>query len=164
MSVRACFSCGKPLKQKTLPGGKSAWVCKSPICPAYGEAAQDARGRPRVIRHAISPSSPAQRAATLRKNSVVSGEWPCDPAHLWPRGKGGCDDPLCTVPLTRPEHRAFDDGELDILPHLLAAGCVAELCHALEHARGDLVGLLNRLTGERWVPEEARRRTTRRAA
>lgn len=103
-------------------------------------------------RRAISPASPAQRDKADAA-SIISGEYGCDPAHIWPRGLGGCDSPLCVVPLTRAEHRAYDDGRLDLLPHLIAHGLVAELAHALEHARGDLIGLLNQITGERWAPE-----------
>jgi hypothetical protein len=57
------------------------------------------------------------------------------------------------VPLTRAEHEAYDRGELDLLPYLLAHGLVAELQHALGHARADLLGLLNLITGERFAPE-----------
>jgi DNA modification methylase len=87
--------------------------------------------------------------------SIVSGEHGCEPAHVFPRGLGGCDDPLCVVPLTRGEHREYDLGELDLLPFLIAHGMVDELAHALGHARGDLLGLASILTGVRWVPEEA---------
>jgi hypothetical protein len=85
--------------------------------------------------------------------SIVSAQYPVDAAHVWPRGRGGCSDPLCVVPLTRAEHEAYDRGELDLLPYLLAHGLVAELQHALGHARGDLLGLLNLVTGERFAPE-----------
>jgi hypothetical protein len=64
---------------------------------------------------------------------------------------GGCDDADCTVPLTRAEHRAFDAGELDLLPFLVPFH-VAELAHALGHFRGDIIALLERLTGVRWIP------------
>lgn len=104
-------------------------------------------------RRPISPASPEQRAKVREARSVVSGEEGCDPAHVWPRSKGGCDDPLCTVPLTRSEHRAYDDDKLDLLPALLAAGCIPELQHALGHARSPL-SLLQELTGTRWQPKE----------
>ena len=112
------------------------------------------QSRPR--RQPISPASAEQRSKTREAVSIVSGEYGCDPAHIWPRGLGGCDDPLCVVPLTRAEHAAYDLGELDLLPYLLAHGLVAELQHALGHARGDLLGLAHVLTGVRWVPENER--------
>jgi hypothetical protein len=108
---------------------------------------------------AISEASPAQRLKRNGMPSIVSGATEgLDAAHLAPRGfRGGCDDPLCTVSLTRAEHRAFDSGALDILPHLIAHELFDEIAHAVLHYRGDLIALLERLTGERWVParEEA---------
>lgn len=97
-------------------------------------------------------ASKAQREKVKERGSIISGQEPCDPCHLWPRGRGGCDDPLCVIPLTRQEHRAFDEGKLDILPALHDHGCVAELQHALGHAGGNLIGLLQRVTGEHYTP------------
>lgn len=105
----------------------------------------------------IGECSEEQRAKVRGVGSLISGEGPCDPAHLWPRGAGGCDHELCVVPLIRTEHRAFDDGKLDLLPFLLAHGLTAEIQHALGHANGDLIGLLHRLTGVLYVPREAPR-------
>jgi hypothetical protein len=104
----------------------------------------------------VSPASPGQRAKVTGAVSIVSGEHGTEAAHLWPRGLGGCDDPLCVVPLTRAEHREYDLGELDLLPFLVAHGMVDEMAHALGHARGDLLGLAGMLTGVRWVPEGER--------
>lgn len=104
-------------------------------------------------RQPISPASPEQRFKARHAVSIVSGHAPCDPAHLWPRGMGGCDDELCVVPLTRMEHMAFDAGALDLLPWLLAHKLVPEIQHALGHANGDMIALLHRLTGDRYVPE-----------
>ncbi len=108
-------------------------------------------------RRPISPASTAQRAK--RTASIVSGETRgLDPAHICPRSLGGCDHPDCVVPLTRAEHRAFDEADprtgkrLDLLPYLVAHGCHAELAHALEHYRCDLPALLERVTGEAWRP------------
>lgn len=104
----------------------------------------------------ISPASKSQRAKASW--CIVTGSRKdegavIDPSHLAARGRGGCDDPLCVVGLRRDIHRAFDDGNFDVLPFLLAHGCVEELQHALGHYDGDLLGLLQRLTSERWVPE-----------
>lgn len=106
----------------------------------------------------VSPASAAQRAKVRETPSIISGGWGCDAAHLWPRGRQGCDSPLCVVPLTRLEHNAFDHGSLDLLPYLLQAGMVAEMQHALGHAEGNLPALLLRLTGERWIPASSARR------
>ena len=103
------------------------------------------------------PIAVASREQAAKRNagvSIVSGASEgLDAAHLTPRPLGGCDDPLCVVPLTRAEHRAFDAGELDILGALVPH-YTAEIAHALEHYRGDLPALLERLTGAKWRPVE----------
>lgn len=104
-------------------------------------------------RKPISPASPEQREKAGTRGSIISGQTPCDPAHLWPRGMGGCDSPLCVIPLTRAEHRAFDDGKFDVLPYLIAHGCWAEMAHMIEAHHVDPIAMLQRLTGERWAPE-----------
>lgn len=114
-------------------------------------------------RASISPASDAQREKAREQPCIVTEAMAVhgatvDPAHLWPRGRGGCDDPLCVVPLRRDLHRQFDDGEFDLLPHLRPhynpRAFLPELLHALDHADGDLLGLLHRLTGERHYPKE----------
>jgi hypothetical protein len=107
-------------------------------------------------RKPVSVASPEQRAKRIAGASIVSGETRgLDAAHLCSRGLGGCDDADCTVPLTHAEHVAFDDGKLDLLPYLVAHQCLAEMAHALEHYRGDLPALLERLTGTTWAPADA---------
>lgn len=104
-------------------------------------------------------ASPAQQKKANTQPCIVTQQEAIegatvDPAHLWPRGRGGCDDPLCTLPLRRDVHRAFDDGDFDLLPYL--ADHSAEVLHALGHALedgGGLLALLHRLTGERYVPK-----------
>lgn len=105
------------------------------------------------MRRGISPASPAQRAKVREARSIVSLQQGCDPAHLWPRGRGGCDDPLCVVPLTRAEHEAFDRGQLDILADLIAAGCWAEMAHMVQVHHVDPLSMLHRLTGCRSLRE-----------
>lgn len=100
----------------------------------------------------ISPASMAQRRKIKGRPSILPGEGPIDPMHLWPRSLGGCDDPLCVVPGARTVHRAFDAHELDILPALIAHRYVAEIAHAVEHANGDLIAVLERLTSDKWYP------------
>lgn len=105
------------------------------------------RRSPRVV---ISAASELQREKVRDRRCIVSGKSPADPAHLWPRSLGGCDDPLCTVPLHRSVHRPFDEGKQDILPQLIAHGYIEEIQHAVGHANGDLIAVLERLTAGRW--------------
>ena len=91
-------------------------------------------------------ASPAQRAKVKDALCVVCQRGPCDPAHVAPRAQGGCNDPLCVVPLCRPHHRAYDTGTLDLLPYLEPRRR-DELAHALGHL--GLVGLYRRVTNER---------------
>jgi hypothetical protein len=107
-------------------------------------------------------ASPAQQRKAQEEPCIVTAyhaaqSYVVDPAHLCAKAQGGCDDPLCVVPLWRPTHRQFDDGEFDLLPYLVKHR-VPELQHALGHYDGDLIGLLNRLTGESFVPESLYRR------
>jgi hypothetical protein len=76
-----------------------------------------------------------------------------DPAHVTPRAIGGCDHEDCIVPLSRAQHRRYDNGELDLLPYLT----LEEQAHAVSHL--GIVGALKRTTGEQYIPEsEADRR------
>jgi cytochrome c553 len=72
-----------------------------------------------------------------------------------PRSLGGCDHPDCIVRLCRRCHRAYDRGELDLLPHL-EPRYRAELAHALTHL--SLLGVLQRATGQRWRALEGGRK------
>jgi hypothetical protein len=109
------------------------------------------RRRTPLRRSAVSPASPAQRAKVAGQACIVCGGRPVDPAHLVPRSLGGCDHPDCVVPLDRRCHRAYDRGQLDLLPHL-EPRYGEELAHALTHV--SLMTVLRRVTGRRWVPEE----------
>jgi hypothetical protein len=104
-------------------------------------------------RSGFTPASTAQRAKVRDRGSIVSGEGPCDPCHLTSRQHGGCDHEDCVIPLTREEHRAFDDRRLDVLPFLIAHGLWVELAHAVLVHHYDPVSLAERCTGERYVPE-----------
>lgn len=97
----------------------------------------------------VSPASPAQRAKVAGQGCLVCGARPVDPAHLVPRALGGCDEPDCVAPLCRAHHRAYDRGELNLLPHLEPTRR-CELAHGLLHL--GLVGLLRRVSGTRWYP------------
>ncbi len=88
-----------------------------------------------------------QRAAVAARRCVVCGtDRRIDPAHLIPRSLGGCGDPLCVVPACRRHHRAYDRGELDLLPYLEPAWR-AQLAHAVGHV--GLIAALRRITGLR---------------
>lgn len=106
-------------------------------------------------RRAISPASPAQRAKVRGALSIVSGKAGCDPTHVVPRSLGGCDHPLCVVPLRRREHRAYDEHRLDLLPHLIRHGCVAEIEHAIAHLGGSRSRFLRLVSGSPHLREKA---------
>lgn len=99
----------------------------------------------------FTPASKEQRAKVAERVSIISATGPCDPCHLVPRSHGGCDHPDCVIPLTREEHRAFDDGTLDILPYLIAHSMWAELGHAITEHHYDPIRLAERCTGVRFV-------------
>jgi cytochrome c553 len=65
----------------------------------------------------------------------------------------GAGDPDCVVALCRLCHRAFEDGRLDLLPHLEPRHR-PELAHGLSPL--GVIELLERLTAERWAPERRR--------
>jgi hypothetical protein len=110
--------------------------------------------RPKPRSRAISPASAAQRAKVQRIGfCLVTGATEgLDPAHLWPRGMGGCDHEDCIVPLRRDVHRLLDAHELDLLPHLIAHECWVELAHMVSAHHVDPIHMVERLTGERWQP------------
>lgn len=77
---------------------------------------------------------PKQRAKVKGLPCAACGraedEWTAvDPAHVWPRGKGGCDHPDCVIPLCRTCHVAFDGGDLELLPSLIDRGYWVEMAH-----------------------------------
>ncbi len=77
-----------------------------------------------------------------------------DPAHLWPRGKGGCDSPDCVIPLCRKCHRAFDQGELDLTARLAGSEAWAvEQAHPILEHGVSLLELLRRLSGNAYIQE-----------
>lgn len=81
-------------------------------------------------------------SASARQRVAVA-EWPCaycgregkcDPAHVWPRGMGGCDEPECVVPLCRGCHTKFDTGRLNLLSVLQSSRYAKQYEHAIAHA------------------------------
>jgi 5-methylcytosine-specific restriction endonuclease McrA len=96
-------------------------------------------------RTASMAASGRQRAAVAGRRCIVCGtDRRIDPAHLIPRSLGGCGEPQCVVPLCRQCHRAYDRGELDLLPHLEPAWR-SQLAHAVGHY--GLIGALRRISG-----------------
>jgi hypothetical protein len=148
------------------------------ICPDHG--GQMSTFKPRSSTLSSSSGPPKKRkplkrgkgfAASKEQREKIKG-LPCvgcgadpddwywiDPAHLWPRGKGGCDDPLCVVPLCRGSlqncHQRFDEGKLDLLPKLIDRGYFKEMAHAIEAHELSPLTLLERVTGETWMPAES---------
>lgn len=139
---------GKPLSRSTPPSNPS-----SPKRRKQGLK----RGRG----FAVAPKQREKVAglACLYCGAGASDYVAIDPAHLWPRGKGGCDDELCVGPLCRYSngegcHRLFDEGKLDLLPRLLDHGYFPEIAHAIEAHQLSPLTLLERLTGSEWVERD----------
>jgi hypothetical protein len=106
--------------------------------------AQLQRSKP-LQRTASMAASERQRAAVVERRCIVcDADKRIDPAHLIPRSLGGCGDSLCVVPLCRRCHRAYDRGDLDLLPYLEPAWR-AQLAHAVGHL--GLIGALRRVSG-----------------
>jgi hypothetical protein len=116
-----------------------------------------AREKP-ARRRPISPASPAQRAkvqglSCLGCGREASDYLAIDPAHLVDRSLGGCGHRDCVVPLCRDAfgngcHRAYDEGELDLLPKLETRDDLwrDEQAHAVKHL--GIAQAYRRLTNE----------------
>jgi hypothetical protein len=87
----------------------------------------------------------SQRAAVAGRNCIVCGtDRRIDPAHLISRSLGGCGHALCVTALCRSCHRAYDRGELDLLPYL-EPGWREHVAHAVGHV--GLIAALRRISG-----------------
>lgn len=107
------------------------------------------RAKP-LERTASMAATERQRAAVAGRRCIVCGtDRRIDPAHLIAKSMGGCGDPLCVVPTGRAHHRAYDRGELDLLPFLEPAWR-AQLANAVGHV--GLIGALRRISGDRLDP------------
>lgn len=149
MGTLYCHSCGEEYKTHAFKPERDELRCDcGAMRSTFRKSAKD-KAKPQK---AISPASPGQRMKVDGVASIISAKGPCDPAHLWPRSKGGCDSADCVVPLTRSEHRAFDDGKLDLLPALIAGGFWVELGHMLTEHQVSPTRMLERLTGQRFGP------------
>lgn len=92
-----------------------------------------------------------QRAAVVGRRCIVCGtDRRVDPAHLFPRSLGGCGDALCVTALCRRCRRAYDRGELNLLPYVEPAWR-QQVAYAVRHV--GLIGALRPLTGEQ-VPRD----------
>ena len=92
---------------------------------ARRRTARRRRSRGRRSRPPRRPSGDGAGPAGLRRARSV------DPAHLVPRSLGGCDHAHCVVALCRAHHRAYDRGELDLVPS--SSRPPAEAAHAVAH-------------------------------
>jgi hypothetical protein len=116
-----------PLHRRAALRARSTLRRTTPLQPSRSLAATD-----------------AQRAAVAGRRCIACrAEHRIDPAHLIPRSLGGCGHALCVVPLCRSCHRAYDGGELDLVPHLEPAWR-AQLAHAVGHV--GLIGALRRIS------------------
>jgi hypothetical protein len=102
--------------------------------------------------------APAQREKVRDLPCIVTGqdrnEAVIHPMHLWDRGRGGCDDPLCVVPGRADIHRLYDEYKIDLLPALINGGYFPEMAHVIEAHDVSPTQLLERLTNVRWAPVE----------
>lgn len=113
------------------------------------------RTAPKKRSGAISPATPAQRAAIEGRACIVCAGYPCSPSHLIDRSLAPAfgDDPRITVPLCDARcHREYDEGFLDLSPYLEPHW--RESVAAAVEAVG-LLAALRRITNKRWTPVEA---------
>jgi hypothetical protein len=108
----------RPLRSGIPPARRTPLRRRTPL-------ARGADTQPRTaLAQAATPSarrpmaaSQAQRAKIIGAACVVCEKTNgLTPAHLAPRGMGGCDHPDCVVPMCWAHHRAYDTRRLDLLP------------------------------------------------
>lgn len=92
-------------------------------------------------------ASRLQRARVSDGCCISCGAPGVDPAHVISRAQGGCDDPLCVVPLCRQCHNAYDSGRLDLIS-ALEPHHRAEAAHAVLHL--GLARAYRHISGGRW--------------
>lgn len=108
-------------------------------------------------RRPISEASPEQREKVKDQRCANCGGAYCDPAHLTSRAQGGCDDAACVIALCRICHDRLDgrlprSRELDLAAVLALPEFSVERAHMASHL--SFPAALQRLTGERWAPQE----------
>ena len=144
---------GEALSHQVPKGGPIEKPAKREKAPSRLSRKSEMTRRPsRLHKTPLGHASAEQKAKVEREGprletliSIPAEE--VDPAHIVPRGIGGCDHEDCVIGLKRADHRAYDRGEVDILPHLT----LEEQAHTVSHL--GILGALKRTTGERYVPE-----------
>jgi hypothetical protein len=83
------------------------------------------RGSSSLRKTPLGHCTPAQRERCANQVCVVCGAAfdACEPAHVVPRGHSkmsafAADDVRAVVPLCHWDHALFDEGKVDLLPHL----------------------------------------------
>lgn len=101
-------------------------------------------------------ASPAQQAKIRDLACIVCGrdrhEAKIEAAHVYPRRLASCDCAEGVVALCHEDHRAFDEGKLDLLPALIAHGYRAEVAHAFLEHDAPFAEVLKQVTGVSWKP------------
>jgi hypothetical protein len=144
---------GGTLRPGTPPARRTPLRRRTPLARQAPSRPQPADARRLAMplasaRRLPGAASEAQRAKIVGSACLVCGKTKgLTPAHLAPRGRGGCDHPDCVVPLCWLHHRAFDTGKLELLGYLEPRRRV-EIAHAVGHL--GLVGAYRRLTAGRW--------------
>jgi hypothetical protein len=82
-------------------------------------------------RRLVNPPSEAERRKVAGRPCLVCARRPVDPVDLGPVRLAGATMPIASCRCAGAA-RAYDRGELDVLPHL-DAGYRVELAHALRH-------------------------------
>ena len=98
----------------------------------------------------------AARSKVDREGQCRVGGRVCAPpeaAHIVARARTppdplGAEHPDNIIPLCPGHHQSYDRRELDILPYLTTP----ERVMGVRLMHGDLIGFLERTTGERWGP------------
>jgi hypothetical protein len=131
---------GKPRPPVTNPSSPTARPSSRPAASLLSSVTESSQ----ITRR--QPSSRPGDSSLVRRCGRASGSYGL---HLIPRSLGGCGDPLCVVPACRRCHRAYDRGELDLVPYLEPAWR-PQLAHAVGHV--GLIGALRRISGGRRDP------------
>ncbi len=170
MAIWIAQSCG--CRQEVYNGQKRAKFCE-PHGNLFesGAVIERREGKPRrsstLKRTDGFAASKAQRQKVkglvclgCGREATEDGSLVIDPAHLWPRGKGGCDKADCVIPLCRLVsdgsgcHGLFDSGRLDLLSRLevrdFHEAYASEIVHPIAEHGVSLVALVRRLTGSDW--------------
>lgn len=174
-TIRVAQPCG--CVQETYMGQRREKFCECGNLfekPEVVERRRDRRSTSTLKPGRGMAASPAQREKVAGAvcvgcgaEATPDGALVIDPAHVWPRGKGGCDSPDCVLPLCRFVfdgsgcHRLFDEGQLDLLSRVSEQpeAFATELAHPIRHHGVPLVSLVQRLAGNeyRFVKAESPR-------